>query len=73
MRRSLFKDVTPGYVVPKDGFYQAADLVRFIRKYFGSYFTIAVSGYPAGHPEAISCAQDLQFLKEKVAFVRGSK
>jgi len=54
-------------VVPENGFNQAADLVRLIRKYFGSYFTIAVGGYPAGHPEAISYAQDLQFLKEKVA------
>jgi len=53
-------------VIPEDGFNHAVDLVKLIRTQFGSYFTIAVGGYPAGHPEAISYEQDLQYLKEKV-------
>lgn len=49
-----------------DGFTFAADLVRFIRSSYGDYFTIAVAGYPNGHPDCSSYHQDLQHLKEKV-------
>jgi methylenetetrahydrofolate reductase (NADPH) len=47
-------------------FHYAIDLVRYIRKEYGDYFTIAVAGYPTKHPEAISFEMDLQNLKEKV-------
>jgi len=44
----------------------AADMVRLIRKEFGSYFTICVAGYPDGHPDCTSYRNDLKHLKEKV-------
>ncbi|PAA69532.1 hypothetical protein BOX15_Mlig030184g1 [Macrostomum lignano] len=44
----------------------ASDLVRLIRRRYGSFFCIGVAGYPAGHPEAASYAEDLRRLKEKV-------
>nr|CAD7392782.1 unnamed protein product [Timema cristinae] len=50
----------------KGGFAHAVDLVKFIRREFGDYFTICVAGYPLGHPEATSYQQDLIHLKEKV-------
>ena len=37
----------------------AIDLVKFIRQEYGDYFGISVAGYPEGHPEAESYAQDL--------------
>ena len=49
-----------------DDFKYAVDLVRFIRKEYGDYFTIAVAGYPLPHPEAESPEQDLEHLKAKV-------
>ena len=47
-------------------FKHAVDLVRFIRAEFGKQFVICVAGYPNPHPEAVSYAEDLQHLKEKV-------
>nr|XP_018900571.1 PREDICTED: probable methylenetetrahydrofolate reductase [Bemisia tabaci] len=47
-------------------FPHTADLVRFIRKRTGKYFTIAVGGYPDTHPEAISPEMDIIYLKQKV-------
>jgi methylenetetrahydrofolate reductase (NADPH) len=44
----------------------AVDLVKFIRKEYGSYFGISVAGYPEGHPDAKSYQQDLIYLKQKV-------
>ncbi|KAI1301827.1 Methylenetetrahydrofolate reductase [Halotydeus destructor] len=44
----------------------AADLVKYIRDQHGNYFTIAVAGYPTGHPEASSYHDDLMHLKAKV-------
>lgn len=44
----------------------ACDMVRFIKKNFGDYFTIIVAGYPDKHPESASFEDDLNFLKEKV-------
>lgn len=43
-----------------------ADMVKLIRKEFGSFFTICVAGYPKGHPDCTSYKDDLQHLKEKV-------
>ncbi|XP_054163778.1 methylenetetrahydrofolate reductase (NADPH)-like [Oppia nitens] len=47
-------------------FKYAIDLVRFIRREYGNYFTIAVAGYPSAHPESESMEMDLQRLKDKV-------
>jgi methylenetetrahydrofolate reductase (NADPH) len=44
----------------------AADLVRFIRAEFGAWFRIDVAAYPECHPEARSCAADLEHFKAKV-------
>nr|XP_060614746.1 methylenetetrahydrofolate reductase (NADPH) [Anolis sagrei ordinatus] len=49
------------------GFNYAADLVKHIRREFDDYFDICVAGYPKGHPEAESYAEDLKHLKEKVS------
>lgn len=46
----------------------ACDLVRQIRQEFGNYFTVAVAGYPSGHPESSSYEEDLFHLKEKVEY-----
>lgn len=60
----------------KDGFACALDLVKYIRKHYGDFFSIAVAGYPEGHPEKIDpatghCTEDameaeLTYLKAKV-------
>lgn len=47
-------------------FRYALDLVKYIRKKHGKYFSIGVAGYPMGHPDAISYDEDLNHLKEKV-------
>ena len=52
--------------VTEDGFAYASDLVAFIREEYGSFFTIAVAGYPVKHPEAPSYEEDLLNLKTKV-------
>ena len=49
----------------EDGFANAVDLVKFIRKEYGDYFGIGVAGYPEGHIEAESYEKDMQYLKEK--------
>ncbi|KAF4529683.1 hypothetical protein B566_EDAN010769 [Ephemera danica] len=50
----------------KSDFPYAVDFVQHIEQKFGKQFTIAVAGYPCGHPEAQSYLQDLQYLKSKV-------
>lgn len=53
-------------------FQHAVDLVRYIKKTYGSYFCIGVAAYPEGHCEGEAEAneqnplKDLPFLKEKV-------
>lgn len=47
-------------------FLHASCLVSFIKETFGSKFNVGVAGYPSGHPEAKSLAEDLLHLKEKV-------
>lgn len=48
----------------------AVDLVKYIKKQYGDYFSIGVAGYPEGHsdqscPEHQSVANDLPYLVEK--------
>lgn len=38
-----------------DVLHYAVDLVRLIRREHGDYFSIAVAGYPHGHPESPRC------------------
>ncbi|CAF2353637.1 unnamed protein product [Rotaria sp. Silwood2] len=52
----------------KSDFRYALDLVKFIRQHFGDYFVICVAGYPQGHPDSTSYADDLGYLKEKVDY-----
>ncbi len=47
-------------------FHYASDLVQFIRKQTGDYFSIGVAGYPEGHIENPSKEDDLLNLKKKV-------
>ena len=56
-----------------EDFSWAVDLVRYIRKNYGDYFSIGVAGYPEGHadesnPEAgkQNVEYDLPYLEEKV-------
>eukprot|EP00123_Amoebidium_parasiticum_P017241 comp23766_c0_seq2/m.41163 comp23766_c0_seq2/g.41163 ORF comp23766_c0_seq2/g.41163 comp23766_c0_seq2/m.41163 type:complete len:582 (-) comp23766_c0_seq2:152-1897(-) len=44
----------------------AVDLVRLIREEHGDHFGVAVAGFPEGHPEGSSYANDLANLKIKV-------
>ena len=47
-----------------DGFSCARDLIRFINDEFR--FSICAAGYPEGHRDTISVADDMRYLKEKV-------
>jgi len=46
------------------GFDCALDLVKYIRAEHGDYFSITVSGYPEGHPNAIQLVTDESKLTE---------
>jgi len=46
------------WAATEGGFECALDLVKFIRKEHGDYFSVAVSGYPEGHPNAIKPVTD---------------
>lgn len=56
---------SPTFVVAKDGFAHASDLVSFIKERH-SDICIGVAGYPEKHPEAPSLDTDLDHLKTKV-------
>jgi len=47
-------------------FNYATDFVRYVRDTQGETFTIAVAGYPMGHPEGATYEEDLQHLAVKV-------
>ena len=59
----------------EEGFACALDLVKYIRRHYGSYFCLAVAGYPEGHPDKIASGvpatgsvmtAELDYLKAKV-------
>jgi methylenetetrahydrofolate reductase (NADPH) len=57
----------PDHVDDVDMFFKhPIDLIRFIKTEYGDFFTIAVAGYPSGHPESDSYSDDLFYLKGKV-------
>jgi hypothetical protein len=45
--------------VTEGGFACALDLVKYMRKGYGDYFSIQVAGYPEGHPDRIKPVADL--------------
>ena len=49
-----------------DGFKNAAELVKFIKSEYGSYFGIGIAGHPEGHIDGQGVDSDLKYLKEKV-------
>ncbi|NJM84223.1 MAG: hypothetical protein HC844_18845 [Tabrizicola sp.] len=54
---------------PKGDFPQAADLVRFIRRFserHGHDFGIGVAGFPEGHPATPNRMLELEYLKAKI-------
>jgi methylenetetrahydrofolate reductase (NADPH) len=57
------------------GFDCALDLVKHIRAEHGDYFSISVSGYPEGHPNAIRLVEDESKLTEteKARLIRDRK
>ncbi len=52
------------FVAPKDGFSHANELVHFIKE--NTDLSVAVAGYPEKHPEAISFAEDIKNLRNKI-------
>ena len=48
-----------------DQFHYAVELVRYIKQ-IAPEMCIGGACYPEGHPEAVSKAQDIQHIKEKV-------
>ena len=49
-----------------ENFQFSSQLVTFIRKHFGSYFTIGVAGFPEGHMLATNRDADAKYLKMKI-------
>ncbi|KKN19922.1 hypothetical protein LCGC14_0940760 [marine sediment metagenome] len=62
---ALRGDLPSGMRDPGD-FRYANELVEFIRKETGDYFTIEVAAYPEVHPQAQSAEVDLENFKRKV-------
>ncbi|CAO1631717.1 unnamed protein product [Sympodiomycopsis kandeliae] len=49
------------------GFTYAKELVEYIKEHYGDYFSIAVAGFPEGHPEAKDGRPlEMQRLKDKI-------
>jgi len=55
-------DWTPG----ENNFKYSWELVAFIRKYFGDYFSIGVAGFPEGHLLCPDRQLDAEYLKNKI-------
>ncbi|GAA5966445.1 hypothetical protein JCM21900_004421 [Sporobolomyces salmonicolor] len=53
------------WVASSDAFQHATDLVRYIRKEYGSTFCIGVAGYPEGHADSPDKLADIDYLYEK--------
>lgn len=49
-----------------EDFPHAIDLVAFIKKRYGDYFTVGVAAYPDTHPDSKNVDEDLKYLKQKV-------
>jgi methylenetetrahydrofolate reductase (NADPH) len=62
---ALRGDLPSGMRDPGD-FRYANELVEFIRRETGDYFTIEVAAYPEVHPQAQTAEQDLDNFKRKV-------
>ena len=62
---ALRGDLPTGYG-PAGEFRYASDLVAFIRKETGDYFSIEVAAYPEIHPQAATANADLQAFATKV-------
>jgi len=62
---ALRGDLPSGMRDPGDMAY-ANELVEFIRRETGDYFTIEVAAYPEVHPQALSATADLENFKRKV-------
>ncbi len=62
LRGDIPKD--PQFVIPKDAFRYAYQLVEFIKANYD--FCVGVAGYPEGHIEAPSREKDIEYLKLKV-------
>uniref|UniRef100_H2YN66 methylenetetrahydrofolate reductase (NADPH) n=1 Tax=Ciona savignyi TaxID=51511 RepID=H2YN66_CIOSA len=63
---ALRGDADENWGITEGGFNYGVDLVRFIKKEYGDYFSICVAGYPNGHPDSTSYQEDLLHLKEKI-------
>ncbi len=57
---------SPSGICNLGDFHYAKELVKFIRKETGDFFTIEVAAYPEVHPQALSAQADLANLKHKV-------
>lgn len=51
---------------PENGFKCARELVEFIRKEFGDYFSIGVAVYPEGHPEELRITKEREYTEQKI-------
>jgi len=62
---ALRGDIPSGMGGPGNLVY-ANELVEFVRKHTGEYFTIEVAAYPETHPQANSYDSDIGYLKQKL-------
>lgn len=56
----------PANVTSTQQLVYANELVSFIRKHTGDYFTLTVAAYPEIHPQAVSYQHDVMYLKQKL-------
>ena len=62
---ALRGDLPFGWTGTGGDLHYATELVKFVRREFGSQFTIAVAGSPEGHIQCRSIEADIAFLKQK--------